>query len=163
MKHITILMAAASALGWAGPAAAHCEIPCGIYGDDLRIEMMREDIATIEKSMREIERLGAEGDPSWNQLVRWISNKEQHAEKVQQEVAQYWLHQRIKPVGPDDEAERQRYLRRLEILHQILFHAMKAKQTTDLAQVGKLRRLVDEFTETYFSPEQRKHLESHGR
>ena len=32
------------------PAAlAHCQIPCGIYGDKLRIDLMMEDAATIEK------------------------------------------------------------------------------------------------------------------
>ena len=32
-------------------AKAHCEIPCGIYGDSVRIALLYEDIETIEKSL----------------------------------------------------------------------------------------------------------------
>lgn len=33
-------------------AYAHCEIPCGIYGDSLRISLMYEHIKTIENRCR---------------------------------------------------------------------------------------------------------------
>ena len=36
---------------------AHCQIPCGIYGDIMRIDMLREHITTIEKSMTQINEL----------------------------------------------------------------------------------------------------------
>ena len=32
-------------------AFSHCEIPCGIYDDAMRITMIQEHITTIEKSM----------------------------------------------------------------------------------------------------------------
>ncbi|MDY6953871.1 MAG: superoxide dismutase [Ni], partial [Thermodesulfobacteriota bacterium] len=35
-------------------ASAHCEIPCGIYDDQMRIDMIAEHITTIEKSMKQI-------------------------------------------------------------------------------------------------------------
>ena len=41
------------------PAFSHCEIPCGIYTDTLGIVQIREDLATVEKSMKMIEELGA--------------------------------------------------------------------------------------------------------
>ena len=31
---------------------AHCEIPCGIYGDSVRIALIYEHITTVEKSMK---------------------------------------------------------------------------------------------------------------
>ena len=34
---------------------AHCQIPCGIYDDQTRIHLMEEHVATIEKSMKQIE------------------------------------------------------------------------------------------------------------
>ena len=37
--------------------SAHCEIPCGIYGDKMRIHMLKEHITTIEKSMKQIAEL----------------------------------------------------------------------------------------------------------
>ena len=39
-------------------ASAHCEIPCGIYDDELRISMLNEHITTIEKSMNQIMKIG---------------------------------------------------------------------------------------------------------
>lgn len=33
---------------------AHCEVPCGIYNDSARLELMGEHCTTIEKSMKQI-------------------------------------------------------------------------------------------------------------
>ena len=35
-------------------AVAHCEIPCGIYTDEMRVQMIEEHCKTIEKSMSQI-------------------------------------------------------------------------------------------------------------
>ncbi len=39
---------------------------------------MLEDVSTIEKSMMQIGSLSGEESPDWNQLVRWVHNKEQY-------------------------------------------------------------------------------------
>ena len=44
---LLLLCAAAATVFAATEARAHCEIPCGIYGDDLRFSMLYEDITTI--------------------------------------------------------------------------------------------------------------------
>lgn len=124
-------------------ALAHCEIPCGIYDDQMRIDMLSEHIDTIEKSMSHINQL-AKGNPvDYNQLIRWTTNKEKHADEFQHIVAQYFLTQRIKP-------DMKRYTEQLETLHQMLIFSMKCKQTTDLAHVEKLRSLVKSFADLYF-------------
>ncbi|MBD3272001.1 MAG: superoxide dismutase [Elusimicrobia bacterium] len=122
---------------------AHCEIPCGIYGDQARIDMMNEDIETIKKSMNEIIKLEKQKKPNYNQLVRWINNKEIHANKIQEIVAQYFMTQRIKP-GTDA------YEKQLRLLHEMLIYSMRCKQTSDLKNVEKLRELVKEFSSIYF-------------
>ncbi len=62
--------------------------------------------------------------------------------------------QRIKPVAPSaDAAAKRKYVAQLTILHRILVHAMKAKQTTDLIHAEKLRSLLAEFEAAYFGPE----------
>jgi len=76
--------------------SAHCEIPCGIYDDEMRINMMNEHITTIEKSMNQIMKIEKEKRHHSNQLVRWIINKERHADEIQEIVTQYFLTQRIK-------------------------------------------------------------------
>ncbi|MGW8194145.1 MAG: superoxide dismutase [Ni] [Desulforhopalus sp.] len=86
---------------------AHCEIPCGIYDDALRM------------------------------------NKDKHAEMLQEIVWQYFMTQRIKLDAPD-------YDKKLASLHQMLVYSMKCKQTTDLANVEKLRAATEDFHKLYF-------------
>ena len=138
-------------------ASAHCEVPCGIYGDAMRIEMLREHVTTIEKAMDQIRALSTEGEPNYNQLVRWVTNKEEHAEQFQEIVSQYFLHQRIKPAGTDDT----NYVQQLTLLHRMLVGAMKAKQTTDAAHPAQLSELIDAFSESYFTAEELEHLREH--
>lgn len=138
-------------------AAAHCEVPCGIYGDAMRIEMLREHVTTIEKAMNQIDTISGEDEPNYNQLVRWVTNKEKHAEEFQTIVSQYFLHQRLKPAGAEDAD----YVAQLTLLHEMLVVSMKTKQTTDLAHATRLRELVDAFTELYFGPEELEHLREH--
>ncbi len=122
---------------------AHCEIPCGIYDDKARITLMNEHIATIEKSMMKITDLSGQTPKEYNQLVRWVSNKENHANELQHIVTQYFMTQRIKFDAKD-------YEKKLTVLHKILVHAMKAKQTTDLEHISTLRSLVKDFEALYF-------------
>jgi nickel superoxide dismutase len=125
-------------------AFAHCEIPCGIYDDQARINMILEHITTIEKSMKQIKSLEKKESPNFNQLVRWIMNKEHHATEIQTIVAQYFLTQRIKPKNKD-------YHQKLSLLQQMLVYSMKCKQTTDLKNAAKLRDLVKQFHQLYFA------------
>ena len=57
---------------------AHCQVPCGIYDDAVRIIQIREHVTTIEKAMNKIEQLTSEESSAQNinQLVRWINTKE---------------------------------------------------------------------------------------
>lgn len=122
---------------------AHCEIPCGIYDDHMRIHMIEEHITTIEKSMQQIVTLGGQTPVNYNQVVRWVTNKEHHADELQDIVTQYFMTQRIKPDQKD-------YEKKLTVLHKMLLSAMKCKQTTDLANVADLRSLTKEFEGLYF-------------
>jgi nickel superoxide dismutase len=134
----------------AGSAQAHCEIPCGIYGDRMRIDMIAEDIATLEKSIQEINALSAHETKNDNQIVRWVQNKEVHADRISHTVTQYFMTQRLEPANPEHKKEQEPYLKKLTLLHKMLLHAMKAKQTTDLKHVEELRRLLDAFDKAYF-------------
>lgn len=124
-------------------ASSHCEIPCGIYDDHMRVNMIAEHITTIEKSMNQIMALQKETPVNYNQLVRWITNKEDHADKLQEIVAQYFMTQRIK-------MDTRNYEKKVTLLHQMLVYAMKCKQTTDLSNTQKLRSLLKQFEDLYF-------------
>ena len=136
-------------VGAAAVAFAHCQIPCGIYGDDTRFTLMREHVATIEKSMKEIDRIGKESKTANNQLVRWVMNKESHADELAEIVTFYFMVQRIKPVPEDDKAGQAKYVEKITLLHQILVVSMKAKQTKDLELCAQLRSLIDRFEKSY--------------
>ena len=131
-------------------AYAHCEIPCGIYNDALRTDLIDEHIATIEKSMQQIAELSKDEDKNMNQIVRWIENKEEHANQLQEIVTQYFMTQRVTPVAKKDSYAYNKYVRQTLTLHQMLVSAMKAKQTTDLEHVEALRSLASEFRTLYF-------------
>lgn len=131
-------------------SSAHCQIPCGIYDDQMRIDMLNEHITTIEKAMSQITELSAAADKNFNQIVRWVTNKEEHAQEFQDIVTFYFLAQRIKPVDPADKDAYQKYLKKLELLHHLHVYAMKCKQTTDPTNAEKLKSLVKEFADLYF-------------
>jgi len=142
----------------AGGAYAHCEVPCGIYDDEMRCDMIAEHITTIEKSMTMIVDISKAPDENYNQLVRWIMNKEEHAEQLQDVVYRYFMTQRVKPVDNEKGEMHEKYVRQLTLLHHMLVFAMKAKQTTDLNNVEKLRTLLSRFHEAYFGkPMQSEH------
>ncbi|MFC1809557.1 superoxide dismutase [Ni] [Candidatus Omnitrophota bacterium] len=130
---------------------AHCEIPCGIYDDEARADLIAEHIGTVEKSMKEIARLSADEKADNNQIVRWVTNKEAHATKIQEIVWQYFMAQRIKPVDTKDAEAYAKYVNELTLLHQLSVQAMKAKQTTDTAPVNEMKTLLAAFRASYFA------------
>jgi len=140
---IPVFIAAVLLLGMSGTAFGHCEIPCGIYDDEMRIELMREHITTIEKSMKMVKELQGADHAHANQLVRWVVNKEDHANKLQEIISQYFMTQRIK-------LDADKYTEKVSVLHHMLIYAMRCKQTTDMENVKTLRKLVDQFEALYF-------------
>jgi nickel superoxide dismutase len=144
MKKIIITQCLSALL--AATAAAHCQIPCGIYDDAARIAEMKEHVTTLEKSMKMITELSNETQKSPennNQLVRWVNNKELHADKLTEIVTAYFLTQRIKP-------DAENYETKLKTLHGMMLSAMKAKQTVDPQHVDALRKQIAEFEVLYF-------------
>ena len=127
---------------------AHCEVPCGIYDDELRFKELYENTATIEKATKIIIEISKDKSPDYNQLVRWVNTKEIHAEKNQSIVSQYFLHQRIKPAHSNS-PEYQDYIRSLELLHQISVYSMKTKQSTDLKNIELLKDSIHDFQHHY--------------
>jgi nickel superoxide dismutase len=134
---------------FASIAYSHCQIPCGIYDDEARFGEIAEHITTIEKSMKEIERLSAEAKPNMNQIVRWVNNKELHADELSEIVTYYFMAQRVKLPAEGDTKAQNEYIKKLTLLHQMLVYSMKAKQTTDLANVEQLKSSLDEFHKIY--------------
>jgi len=138
---------------------AHCQLPCGIYDDSMRIIQIREHITTIEKSMRLITELQKNPSENMNQIVRWVNNKDNHADELTDILTYYFMAQRVKvPESTGGEADTE-YSNQLELLHKMMVASMKSKQTTDHQYVEQLRTLLDDFVNAYFTEEEIKHLQ----
>ena len=128
--------------------APHCEVPCGIYADQMRFEQMLEDTATIAKAIKSINEFASgleDGAPSGkaiNQVNRWVTTKENHATNTQHIVAQYFLTQRIKPDHKD-------YVGQLATAHRVMVAAMKCKQDSDPATAVALKNAIYELYKAY--------------
>jgi nickel superoxide dismutase len=103
-------------------AGAHCQVPCGIFSDQVEFEKMLEAQTTVAKANAEMAKLLEEGSPlAMNQAARWIMTKEEHCKKVMASVAEYFMAQRIKP-------DAKNYEKTLVAAHNVMRAAMKAKQ-----------------------------------
>merc|ERR1719491_2216349 len=99
---------------------AHCQVPCGIFTDNLRIEGMVEDAATIRKSVVQSQELHAAAKlQDIHQMHRWIATKEEHAQKIMTTIGDYFMAQKVKKAELTD----QEYKEVLVLLHTVMTSA----------------------------------------
>lgn len=140
---LLIVAAVACLVAPAERVEGHCQVPCGIYGDQRRFDSMLEDTATIAKAITQIGELAGTHDANGhNQLARWVATKESHATTVQHTIADYFMAQRIKASDPE-------YGKKLMAAHKVMVAAMKAKQAADPATAKALEQSILDFFEAY--------------
>ena len=145
MKTIYLIIPALLSLLLANISFGHCQVPCGVYTDDLRFMQMLEDQTTIEKSSKLILELANKDDgQSKNQLARWVATKESHASKIQKIIAEYFLTQRIKATAKN-------YEKLLKGAHSVMVAAMKCKQSTEASVANDLKTSILAFQKIYES------------
>lgn len=127
----------------ASTAFGHCQIPCGIYDDHARVKSLLEDAATARKATFEMAVLAGKADPqSANQMVRWVMNKESHAQNIIATIGDYFLTQRVKASQKD-------YEQRLKDHHAVIVAAMKVKQNADDSYVDALEKAIKKLFAYY--------------
>lgn len=137
---LVVFLFAGTSLLW-----SHCQVPCGIYDDHARVVAMLEDAKTVRKAALSLEKTVKGTDvQSTNQLVRWVMNKESHAQAIISSISDYFLTQRVKVIQRD-------YVQRLMDHHAVILLAMKAKQTSDLSVVDQLEKAIAKVG-TYYPP-----------
>ena len=139
-KLIAILLTASS-------AGAHCQVPCGIYGDELKFSELEQHIQTINKAGAQIRSISSKSPLSaqeQQQIVRWTNNKEEHAQKIIDEAANYFLAQRIA-------LEVDHYEDKVELLHHIIVYAMKSKQSAESEPTEILSTKISTLKELYLN------------
>ena len=136
-KFMQSFLALVVSIAFYSPVAySHCQIPCGIYDDHARVKAMLEDAATTRKSIIFMADLSEKSDvQSSNQIVRWVMNKEDHAQRIISTISDYFLTQRVKSKQKD-------YVERLKKHHAVIVAAMKVKQNADVKYVDGLEASI---------------------
>ena len=143
---LLVILSLLFSISYVQQSFGHCQIPCGIYDDNARVISMLEDAVTVEKSIKLINELAGKADAqSQNQLVRWVMNKENHAQRIISAISDYFLTQRVK-ASQDD------YVERLKKHHAVIVAAMKAKQNSDMATAVTLKESIEALI-SYYPPQ----------
>jgi ubiquitin len=127
----------------------HCQVPCGIFDDPAIVAEIKQACATIRKAMVQSKELHATVGSdllAMNQMIRWVTTKEEHCSKIITTVAEYCLCQRVKKEIFSSESD---YVDALKAHHAVMQAAMKAKQTMDVAACDTLEHAVEDFAKMY--------------
>lgn len=117
---------------------AHCQMPCGIYDDSLVFGDMKQCLATMAKAVAEISSHEMDSPAAINQMIRWVGKKDLHSDRFSEDVAEYFLKQRI-PLDADNLDAK------LKSAHILLVLSMRAKQTVDAQLIEDLKKEFERF------------------
>lgn len=124
IKRLVLIGCAASFL-YAGSIGAHCQMPCGIYHDDMVYDQIDQYVETMYKAISILKEDRNATPHDKNEFVRWVMQKEKASDEMAQLFTVYFLQQKIKPGESDTE-------KRLTSAHKLLFFLVAIKQNTDL-------------------------------
>lgn len=104
---------------------AHCQMPCGIYHDDMVYDQIDQYVETMYKGVSVLKNSKFSDVRERNEFVRWVLQKEKASDDVAMLLTQYFLQQKIKAGEPDT-------AKRLVAVHNLLFDLVCIKQNADL-------------------------------
>ena len=124
-------------------AAAHCDVPCGIYDpivaqiDALTVVRMIDLLTDLEKNFPQA------GTARDNAETRYIAVKEEHAEKCKKEIRVIWGDY-IKPTHIEKHPGVH------ALVHKIMTLGSKSRQTVDRQTALDLVEAVNEFAAIFW-------------
>ncbi len=124
-------------------AKAHCDIPCGIY-DPIVAQIAALTVVRMIDLMNDLRAKGTEGMDYENSMSRYITVKEEHAEKAKHEIRIIWGDY-IKAQHLEAHPELH------EITHKIMSLGSKARQTTDRAVAVEFVEAINRFAEVFWA------------
>ncbi len=134
LKCFPVLLTAA-VLCYSGALSAHCQMPCGIYHDDMVYDQLDQYVETMYKAVSVLEDSKFSTARERGEFVRWINQKEIQSDDAARLILTYFLQQKIKP-GEADTAKR------LESAHKLLFMIVGIKQNVD-------KHFVEDFNDEW--------------
>ena len=124
-------------------AKAHCDIPCGIY-DPITAQIAALTVVRMIDLINELESKDLSGKDHDNSMSRYISVKEEHAEKAKHEIRVIW--------GDYIKAQHiEKYPELNELTHKIMQLGSKARQTTDREAAVELVEAINQFAEIFWA------------
>jgi len=124
-------------------AKAHCDVPCGIY-DPIIPQIAALTVVRMIDLMTELEGKGGSHDMAYhNSMSRYVLVKEEHAEKVKQEVRVIWGDY-LKPMHIE------KYPKAHELVHKIMSLGSKSRQTTDREAAVQMVEALNEFAQIFW-------------
>lgn len=124
-------------------ASAHCDIPCGIY-DPVPAQIAGLTVVRMMDLMADLENSGAKGKAYDNSMSRYITVKEEHAEKVKHEIRVIW--------GDYFKAQHiEKFPDAHDVVHKIMQLGSKSRQTADRETGLALVEALNEFAEMFWA------------
>ena len=127
-----------------GAAKAHCDIPCGIY-DPILPQIAALTIVRMIDLMAAFDKDHPDKDVAYfNTMSSYIAVKEEHAEKVKQEVRVIW--------GDYFKAQHiEQYPELQALTHEIMSLGSKCRQAVDREAAVKLVDKLNRFAEIFWT------------
>lgn len=105
--------------------SAHCQMPCGIYHDDMVFDQIDQYVETMYKECNILNNNKFANVHDRLEFTRWVINGENMTDDIACDIfLKYFLQQKIKP-GESDTPQK------VAIIHKLLFLMVQIKQTCD--------------------------------
>lgn len=117
---------------------SHCQMPCGIYHDDMVFDQIDQYVETMVKAMAKLKEIKNGTPQERNEFTRWVITKEHQSDDAAQLILTYFLQQKIKPGDADTD-------KRLQSAHRLLFYIVAIKQQVDFKPVADFAEEWEKF------------------
>ncbi len=117
------------------PLSSHCQMPCGIYHDNMVFDTIDQYVETMFKGSSVLKENKFATLRDKNEFIRWVIEKEKASDDVSTLITTYFLQQKIKPDETDT-------VKRITAAHKLLVLAVLIKQNPD-------HKYVDEFADVW--------------
>ena len=123
---------------------AHCDIPCGIY-DPIVAQISALTVVRMIDLMTDLDGKGGDRNKDYvNSMSRYVTVKEEHAEKAKAEIRVIWgdfLKAQHLEAHPNTHA----------LVHQIMQLGSKVRQTADREQAVQFVEAINQFAEIFWA------------
>lgn len=117
---------------------SHCQMPCGIYHDDMVFDQIDQYVETMVKGVTVLSENKNDSCSEKNTFIRWVIQKENMSNETAQLLTSYFLQQKIKADEDDT-------VKRVCSVHKMLCYLVTIKQTCDMKYVQAFSDEWDKF------------------